>query len=97
MLNPSSVYFVHPSDSSQKLVNIVFLGRGFANWKRIMTIALSGRNKLGFVDGSLSRPTSNSAAKTWDRVDNVVMEWNIGVLEDSIANSILSFKTSKEI
>jgi LTR polyprotein gag-polypeptide-like protein len=62
-----------------------------------MTIALSGRNKLGFVDGSLSGPTSNSSARVWDRVDNIVMGCIIGVLEDSIANSILSFKTSKEI
>lgn len=62
-----------------------------------MIIALSGRNKLGFVDGSLTRPTSNSAAKAWDKVDNVVMGWIISVLEDSIANSILSYKTSKDI
>ncbi|XP_057538250.1 uncharacterized protein LOC130815786 [Amaranthus tricolor] len=62
-----------------------------------MTIALSGKNKLRFVDGSLARLTNNSAAKAWDMVDNVVMGWIIAVLEDSIANSILSYKTSKDI
>ena len=96
-MNPSSVYFLHPFDNSQKIVNIVFAGRGFSNWKRVMTIALSGRNKLGFVDDSLSRPNNNSSARALDRVDNVVMRWIIGVLENSIANSILSFKTCKEI
>lgn len=95
--NPSSVYFLHPSDSAQKIVNIAFSGRGFSNWRRVMTIALSGKNKSGFVDGSLPRPTSSSGARAWDRVDNVVMGWIIAVLEDSIANSILSYKTSKEI
>lgn len=96
-MTPSSVYFLHPSDSSQKLVNIIFSGRGFANWKRVMTIALSGKNKMGFVDGSLPRPTGNSTSKAWDRVDHVVMGWIIAVLEDSIANSVLSYKTSKAI
>ena len=95
--NLSSVYFLHPSDSSQKLVNIVFSKRGYANRKRVMIIALSGKNKLGFVDGTLARPTSNSTAKAWDRVDKVVMGWIIGVLEDSTANNILSFKKSKKI
>ena len=62
-----------------------------------MIIALLGRKKLGFVDGTLPRPTSNSSAKAWDRVDNIVMGWIIGVFEDSIANSILSYKISKDI
>lgn len=62
-----------------------------------MTIALSGKNKMGFVDGSLPIPSSNSAAKAWDRVDHVVMGCIIAFLEDSIGNSVLSYKTSKAI
>jgi hypothetical protein len=84
-MNPNSVYYLHPSDSGQKLVNIVFSGSGFLDWKRVMVISLSGKNKLGFVDGSLTRPTQNSASgKVWDRVNNVVMGWIIVVLYDSI-------------
>lgn len=63
-----------------------------------MTIALSGKNKLGFVDGSLTRPTQNAtSSKAWDRVNNVVMGWIIGVLDDSITKSNLSYKTAREI
>lgn len=57
-----------------------------------MIIALSGKNKLGFVDGSLTRPSTNSTAmKAWDRVNNVVMGRIIGVIEDLIAKSVLSY------
>lgn len=52
---------------------------------------------MGFVDGSLSRPSGSLTFKAWDRVDHVVMGWIISVLEDSIANSVLSYKTSKAI
>ena len=52
---------------------------------------------MDFVDGSLPRPTSSSSSKVWIRVDHVVMRWIIVVLEDSIANSVLSYKTSKAI
>ena len=97
IMNPSSTYFLYPSDSSQKLVNIVFSGRGFSNWKIVMIIALLGKNKIGFVDGTLPRPSGSSASEAWDRVDHVVMGWIIAILEDSIANSVLSYKTSKAI
>ena len=63
-----------------------------------MTIALTGKNKLAFVDGSLPRPTNNVAArKAWDRVNNVIIGWIIAILENSIAKSFLSYKTAKEI
>lgn len=97
-MNAGSVYYLHPSDSGQKLMNLVFSDSGFMDWKRVMIIALSGKNKLGFVDGSLTSSTTNSTnMKAWDRVNNVVMGWIIVVLEDSIAKSVLSYKTAREI
>ncbi|CAO2830722.1 unnamed protein product [Amaranthus hypochondriacus] len=96
-MNPGSVYYLHPSDSSQKLINITFSSTGFVDWKRVMIIALSGKNKLGFVDGSLPKPSQNSTRRAWERVNNVVMGWIIGVLEESIAKSVLSYKTTKDI
>lgn len=62
-----------------------------------MVIALSGKNKLDFVDGSLPRPTQTTATRAWDRVNNVFIGWIITVLEDSIAKSILSYKTTKKM
>lgn len=49
------------------------------------------------MDGSLPRPTQSIIARALDRVNNIVMGWIIVVLEDSIAKSILSYKTSREI
>lgn len=97
-MNPSSSYYLHPSDSGQKLINIVFSGFDFVNWKRVMIIALDGKNKLSFVDSTLPRSTNNVAArKAWDRVNNVVIGWIIAVLKDYVVESILSYKTTKQI
>lgn len=53
-LDPSSVYYVHPSDaSSTQLVSVKFNGTGYKNWKRSMMLTLSAKNKLGFVNGLL--------------------------------------------
>lgn len=44
------------------LVSDPFDGIGFSNWKRSMTITLSAKNNLGFLDGSLPRPDSKSSS-----------------------------------
>ncbi|KAK9740145.1 hypothetical protein RND81_03G015100 [Saponaria officinalis] len=51
-----------------KLVSNVFDGNGFTIWKRGMLIALSTKNKLGFVDGSNTKTDSKSSSfKAWQR------------------------------
>lgn len=48
-----SVYYIHPSNSSNtKLVNELFAGNNYRDWKRSMMLVLSSRNKLCFVYGS---------------------------------------------
>lgn len=96
-MNPGSVYYLHPSNSSQNLVNITFSKTGFVDWKRVMTIALNEKNRMVFVDSSLPKPSNNGVGLAWERANNVVMGWIIGVLEESIAKSVLSYKTAKDI
>lgn len=59
--DPSSIYYIHPSDSStNQLVSVKFNGEGFNNWKRSMMLTLSAKNKLGFVNGTISAPEPTS-------------------------------------
>lgn len=47
--DPTSVYFLHPSDNtSAQLVSPVFDGTDYADWKRMMIISLSSKNKVCF-------------------------------------------------
>lgn len=96
--NPASVYYPHPSDSGQKLISIPFNGMGFSDWKRAMTITLSGKNKLGFVDGTLKQPSEKTPNyNAWERANNVVMGWLFGSLEPSIAKTVLYRRSAREI
>jgi len=50
----AKAYFLHPSDHpGLLLVSTAFDGFGFGSWKRAMTIALSTKSKLYFVEGRL--------------------------------------------
>ena len=57
-MNPSSIYYLHPTNIGLNLVNNVFKVFGFKGWKRAMSIVLSAKNKIGFVDGTVKRPTT---------------------------------------
>ena len=57
----AEAYFLHPSNHPGLLiVSSVFDGNGFGSLKHDMTVALSTKSKLYFVDGTLAKPASNS-------------------------------------
>ncbi|XP_056698414.1 uncharacterized protein [Spinacia oleracea] len=98
-LNPNSAYYLSNNDfNTSKLANIVFDGKSFNDWKRSMMIALSARNKLFFVDGTLDQPATNSENfRIWNRCNDMVISWMLGSLEVSIARSVLYLKTARDI
>ncbi|XP_057532909.1 uncharacterized protein LOC130810800 [Amaranthus tricolor] len=53
---------------------------------------------MGFVDGTIKRSSTNSAnGKAWDRVNNMVLGWLLNVVDERIYQSVLFFKTAKEV
>lgn len=57
--DPSSVYFIHLSNSStNQLVFVKFNGECFHNLKRSMMLTLLAKNKLNFVNGTINPPNS---------------------------------------
>uniref|UniRef100_A0A2N9GRD9 Reverse transcriptase Ty1/copia-type domain-containing protein n=1 Tax=Fagus sylvatica TaxID=28930 RepID=A0A2N9GRD9_FAGSY len=54
---PSSPYYLHPGDNSSLiLVTEPLTGDNFHSWFRSMHMALTIKNKLGFIDGSIREP-----------------------------------------
>ena len=55
--DPTSFYFFHHSDSPGLiLVSQPLTGDNYSSWSRAMTIALSVKNKLGFIEGPILKP-----------------------------------------
>ena len=96
-MDEASPYFLHPTNTGLKIMPNVFSGTGFIGWKRSVSIALSGK-KIGFVDGSVNKSTSNAMyANAWDTVNDVVLGWLLGAVDEKIFKSVLWFKTAKEV
>lgn len=97
--DPSSIYYLHPSDhTGMKLVYFIFTGSNFANWKRSMSIGLIAKNKMSFVDGTLTKPeTTAENFKSWSRCNSMVTGWIRTALDPSIAASILYIDTARDV
>lgn len=98
-LNPTSPFYIHPSDStSMQLVYEKLSGSGYNDWKRSMLIGLSAKNKLPFITGTLTKPAVNSPTyKAWTRCNSMLISWHLKVLDVTIAWSVLYFETTREI
>ena len=101
--------YIHPSDNSVTTITIVKLigTENFRLWRAAMTRALKGRNKLGFVDGTITRPvlpaisvsseSKNLKIQKWERANAVVCYWLLGSISESICPSHMHSETAKEI
>lgn len=95
----SSPYFLHNGDKPGAiLVSQVLNGENYSSWHRSMEMALSEKNKLEFVDGSLPKPSSSASSYSlWIRCNNMVVSWLLNSISKELANSILYIDTSADI
>lgn len=80
-LDPRSVYYLHPSNNTGlKFVPTPFDGEGYGDWKQGMILALTSKNKIGFVDGTLQKPATNPNFRAWIRCNRMIIGWFISNL-----------------
>ncbi|XP_016445041.1 uncharacterized protein LOC107770264 [Nicotiana tabacum] len=87
---------MYPSNTPGSLsVGIELVGmENYMIWSRAMKVALLGRNKLCFIDGSIVRADySGDLAKDWDRCNAIVLSWLMGNVHRNLLSGIL-FRSS---
>ncbi|XP_060210953.1 uncharacterized protein LOC132637964 [Lycium barbarum] len=99
VFNTSHPCFISSSDSpGALLVNTVFDGKSFGGWKRAMWIALTAKNKAGFIDGSTPEPEiGTDLCNAWGRANNMVISWILNSLYRDISESVLYYANAKDI
>ncbi|XP_041004094.1 uncharacterized protein LOC121249450 [Juglans microcarpa x Juglans regia] len=103
-MNPSddssSPYYLQPSDNpGALLVSKIFNGANYVAWSRSISIALTVKNKLAFVDGSLPQPSPDNTKLqvAWLRANNLVLSWLMNSIAKEIRGSLLYFNTTFDI
>ncbi|KAF8393202.1 hypothetical protein HHK36_021443 [Tetracentron sinense] len=97
--NSQSPHYLHPSDNpSTTLVSQPLNGDNYSTWRRAMRMTLSTKNKLGFVNGTISKPKSPaSSVALWDRCNDMVLSWLLNSISSNIAHSVIYADTAQAV
>nr|GEU62915.1 ribonuclease H-like domain-containing protein [Tanacetum cinerariifolium] len=86
-LDLSDPLHLHPNDSATLTIVSVKL-KGTENYQICfcaMMLALEGKNKIGFIDGSCRRSNVNEVlGRQWDRVNAVVLGWILNSISEEL-------------
>jgi len=87
------------SDSPGNIIcPIIFTGDNYANWSRLVTNSLKSKNKLAFVDGTLTKPNADSPeGHAWEGCKSTVIAWLHNVISKSLHGSVADAETAKEL
>lgn len=92
--------YIHPSDNAvTSVITIKLTGNeNFRVWRSAMTRGLKARNKLGFVDGTITREKNDDTKSSkWERVNAVVCNWLLGLISETIYASHVYSDNAKSI
>ena len=87
--DPTSPYFLHPGETpGLVLISCPLMETNYHMWSRAMAVALEGKNKVGFIDGSISEPLVGDPLKpVWNRNNKIILSWLMQSLTNEIAQS----------
>jgi len=99
IIDSSHELFLDPADDpTQVLVNRLFDGSNYGQWKKSMEVELAAKNKLGFVHGTCKRPdTDPFRAALWDRCNCMVMCWILRAVNKQIYGIIIYSDTAHQM
>ena len=97
---PSNVTFSDASDievnTNQRLCSVLLNEFNYLPWSRAVSLALGGRGKLGFVNGSVEVPDNSSPTYgAWLCKDQLVMSLLLNTMEKHVAE-IFSYSNSSQ-
>ena len=72
-------------------------GKNFNLWSQMLKMKLSGKDKLGYIDGSTLKPKSIDGYRKWQMEDSSVKDYIIESMDPSLVGNFLPFSTAKEV
>ncbi|CAN6691442.1 unnamed protein product [Malus baccata var. baccata] len=98
--NPNHPFFLHHSDQPGAiLVPQPLVEDNYNTWVQSMSMALTVKNKLGFVDGTITKPSESNLEQLqqWNRCNNLVKTWLLGSMSKEISGSVINYKDARQM
>lgn len=76
----------------------VTTGSNYPTWSTAIQISLGAKDKLGFIDGTIRKPSEDSIEyQKWRKVDFIVRSWILGSLSKDLAKTFVYCYDAKDI
>lgn len=89
----SNPLFIHHSNHpSMMLVSKPLNGDNYSTWSYATKISLSAKNKLGFVDGIVTQPSTKTKLDDhalWQSCNDMIIAWIINSFDSDICDNTL--------
>ncbi len=93
----SSIYSLNNLDNpGNVLVSCLLNGDNYLTWSRLMRTALRAKNKLGFIDRTIEKPTTGDPTEEqWNICNSMIVAWISNTLEKDLQPSIACIEDAK--
>ncbi|PNX97393.1 hypothetical protein L195_g020622, partial [Trifolium pratense] len=86
------------SDSSAAQIGIKLDGSNYPLWSQIFEMYISGKDKLGYINGDLPQPLSTDPGfRKWRTENAIVKGWLINSMDTSLIGNFIRFPTAKMV
>lgn len=86
------------SDSSTVPINIKLDGSNYALWSQVAEMYISGKDKLGYIDGTFPQPSATDPTfRKWRTENAIVKGWLINSMDPSLVGNFIRFPTAKGV
>ncbi|GJY61677.1 ribonuclease H-like domain-containing protein [Tanacetum coccineum] len=99
-LDISDPLHLHPNDTTAlTVVSVKLKGtKNYQVWSCAMLLALVGKNKIGFIDGSCKRSNTDKVlGKQWDRVNAIILGWILNSISEELFLGNFFSKRAKHV
>ncbi|CAA7012885.1 unnamed protein product [Microthlaspi erraticum] len=91
-----SPMYLHASDGPGNLITTVQLkGENYEDWSKHMRNALRTKRKLGFIDGTITKPRTTKEVEQWEVVNSMLVAWIMNTIEPTLKSLVSMVEEAK--
>ena len=93
------LFLHHGNSPGMILISQPLLGENYHTWSRSMMMALTVKNKVGFINETISTPNDETlpSFNLWTRCNMMVISQILNLVSKDIASSVICTNTSQEM
>ncbi|XP_038699556.1 uncharacterized protein LOC119996836 [Tripterygium wilfordii] len=96
-VDPTHPYYVHHSDHlGLMLVPTRLDGTNYPSWSKSMIHALTAKNKIGFINGTIKPPSATEQPtdyNLWNQCNSMILSWFALSVDPHLSKSVVCAKT----